>query len=365
MVAEKSEGNTYIITNVSKHLTQLQLAAALRRSPLKWSVRPETTPDRRNATYNVHKVFALTPPTKTCVRLNDADTGTSSLARIVPSVDTFKNKKRGFGGMAELNSSDVGILREWLQADNHCGNWADASEEEDDLGGTDHWEMDCDDSEQDPNDPDSHCRRQVKQSKIDEASARKERAAELRSARLNTNGTSWQNREADLQQQQQEQQQQRQQQQQQQQQQRWHQRQQQQHQPQQTAETAWIAHGERIAATARETQRAADEISKARHGERRRASSRARSLKKQGAVPRGRALAKDHAVSSVRNETGLIHELLIVHNAQALHSCLLGLPTCHPTSRTQQRLGQPRQVQLQQRQRRKKNASRRKPPRLQ
>ena len=112
MVAERCEGSMYIITGVSKHLTQLQFAAALRRSPLKWSVRPEPNPDRRNMAYNVHKVFALTPPTKTCVRLNDAGTGNSSLARIIPLVDTFKNTKRGFGGMAELGSSDVGILRE-------------------------------------------------------------------------------------------------------------------------------------------------------------------------------------------------------------------------------------------------------------
>ena len=185
MVANRSEGDIYVITNVSKHLNGIRLASALKRGPLKWSVRPEGYPDRRNAAYNLHKVFALEPPKRNCMRINDAATGTSSLIRIVPLADTLKTNGKGFSGMMQLSTADVGILKEWLRGGE---KWADAEDQKEEepewMTEPELWEMDY---EGDPEDPDTECRRKANQNKVEGAWARRERAADLKNARTGNN----------------------------------------------------------------------------------------------------------------------------------------------------------------------------------
>ena len=53
------------------------------------------------------------------MRINDPDTGKSSLVRIIPLADTLNAKGRGFSGMMNLSSDDVGN-GPWTQG---AGKW--------------------------------------------------------------------------------------------------------------------------------------------------------------------------------------------------------------------------------------------------
>ena len=138
MLKELHEGTLYVVKNVPKSMTRMQLCDRLKNSSLKWNTRSEGVYTKQPRS-DTHTLFATEPPIQNRITIQCRHTYTSTPLDIVLQSEARPQRKSPFASLADFDTEprDGGIYPsdderhdEEYSYDDYSNNrnWADASE---------------------------------------------------------------------------------------------------------------------------------------------------------------------------------------------------------------------------------------------